>query len=52
MIKIMKNLHFNNVKEKNMRKDKFLIYHDFLGQLVLVDQGDAHVYQYNAYIYQ
>ena len=24
----------------------------FLGQLVLVDEGDAHVWQYNAYIYQ
>ena len=52
MIKTMKNLHFINVKEKNMRKDKFSINRIFLGQLVLVDQGDAHIYQYNDYIYQ
>ena len=31
MIQIMKNLHFNNVKGKNMRKDKFSFYHDFEG---------------------
>ena len=35
-----------------MRKDKFSIYQFFLGKLVLVDQGNAHVYQYNDYIYQ
>ena len=29
MIKIIKKIYFNNVKEKNMRKDKFSIYHDF-----------------------
>ena len=45
MIKIMKNLHFTIVKEKNMRKDKFSIDRIFLGQLVLLDQGDARVYQ-------
>ena len=35
-----------------MRKDRFSIYHVSLGQLVLVDQDDAHIYQYNDYIYQ
>ena len=52
MIKIMKNLHFDNGKEKNMRKKQVFNLSWFLGQLVLVDQGDTHVHQYNAYTYQ
>ena len=35
-----------------MRKKQIFNLSWFLGQLILVDQGDAHVYQYNAYIYQ
>ena len=48
----MKNLYFNNVKENKYEKRQVFNLSWFLGHLVLADQGNAHVYQFNAYIYQ